>query len=60
MPWPTINPVLDHFLNGTKLADGVMEKFKGQCPLWRLSLVLVGGLLAFGPATKGLTLLTGL
>ena len=56
----TINPVLDHFLNGTKLADGVMEKFKGTMSSAAPILSLVGGLLAFGPATKGLTLLTGL
>ena len=56
----TINPVLDHFLNGTKLADGVMEKFKGTMSSAAPILGLVGGLLAFGPATKGLTLLTGL
>jgi TP901 family phage tail tape measure protein len=56
----TINPVLDHFLNGTKLADGVMEKFKGTMSSVAPILGLVGGLLAFGPATKGLTLLTGL
>lgn len=56
----TINPVLDHFLNGTKLADGVMEKFKGTMSSVAPILGLVGGLLAFGPATKGVTLLTGL
>ena len=56
----TINPVLDHFLNGTKLADGVMEKFKGTMSSAAPILSLVGGLLAFGPATKGLALLTGL
>ena len=54
----TINPVLDHFLNGTKLADGVMEKFKGTMSSAAPILGLVGGLLAFGPATKGLTKLT--
>lgn len=56
----TINPVLDHFLNGTKLADGVMEKFKGTMSSAAPIISLVGGLLAFSPATKGLTLLTGL
>lgn len=56
----TINPVLDHFLNGTKLADGVMEKFKGTMSSVAPILSLVGGLLAFGPATKGLTKLTKL
>ncbi|WP_247907283.1 phage tail tape measure protein [Streptococcus anginosus] len=56
----TINPVLDHFLNGTKLADGVMEKFKSTMLSVAPILSLVGGLLAFGPATKGLTKLTKL
>ena len=56
----TINPVLDHFLNGTKLADGTMEKFKGTMSSAAPILSLLGGLLAFSPATKGLTLLTGL
>lgn len=56
----TINPVLDHFLNGTKLADGVMEKFKGTMSSAAPILGLVGGLLAFGPATKGLSKMTGL
>lgn len=56
----TINPVLDHFLNGTKLADGVMEKFKGTMSSVAPILSLVGGLLAFGPATKGLSKMTGL
>lgn len=56
----TINPVLDHFLNGTKLADGVMEKFKGTMSSAAPILSLVGGLLAFGPATKGLSKMTGL
>lgn len=55
-----INPVLDHFLNGTKLADGVMEKFKGTLSSVAPILSLVGGLLAFGPATKGLSKMTGL
>lgn len=56
----TINPVLDHFLNGTKLADGVMEKFKGTMSSAAPILSLIGGLLAFGPATKGLSKMTGL
>ena len=56
----TINPVLDHFLNGTKLADGAMEKFKVTMSSAAPILSLLGGLLAFSPATKGLTLLTGL
>ena len=56
----TINPVLDHFLNGTKLADGVMDKFKSTMSAAAPILSLVGGLLAFSPATKGLSLLTGL
>lgn len=56
----TINPVLDHFLNGTKLADGVMGKFKGTMSSVAPILGLVGGLLAFGPATKGLSQMTGL
>ena len=55
-----INPVLDHFLNGTKLADGVMEKFKSTMSSVAPILSLVGGLLAFGPATKGLSKMTGL
>lgn len=55
-----INPVLDHFLNGTKLADGVMEKFTSSMASAAPILSLVGGLLAFGPATKGLTKLTGI
>lgn len=55
-----INPVLDHFLNGTKLADGVMEKFKSTMSSAAPILSLVGGLLAFGPATKGLSQMTGL
>lgn len=56
----TINPVLDHFLNGTKLADGVMDKFASSMASAAPILSLVGGLLAFGPATKGLTKLTGI
>ena len=56
----TINPVLDHFLNGTKLADGVMEKFKGTMSSAAPIISLVGGLLAFSPATKGLSKMTGL
>ncbi len=56
----TINPVLDHFLNGTKLADGVMDKFTSSMASAAPILSLVGGLLAFGPATKGLTKLTGI
>ena len=55
-----INPVLDHFLNGTKLADGVMDKFTSSMASAAPILSLVGGLLAFGPATKGLTKLTGI
>nr|DAY34610.1 MAG TPA: minor tail protein [Caudoviricetes sp.] len=55
-----INPVLDHFLNGTKLADGVMEKFISSMASAAPILSLIGGLLAFGPATKGLTKLTGI
>lgn len=56
----TINPVLDHFLNGTKLADGVMDKFTSSMVSAAPILSLVGGLLAFGPATKGLSKMTGL
>ena len=56
----TINPVLDHFLNGTKLADGVMDKFTSSMVSAAPILSLVGGLLAFGPATKNLTKLTGI
>lgn len=55
-----INPVLDHFLNGTKLADGVMDKFTSSMVSAAPILSLVGGLLAFGPATKNLTKLTGI
>ena len=55
-----INPVLDHFLNGTKLADGVMEKFTSSMASAAPILSLVGGLLFFGPATKNLTKLTGI
>lgn len=56
----TINPVLDHFLNGTKLADEAMDKFESTILSAAPILSLVGGLLAFGPATKGLTKLTGI
>lgn len=56
----TINPVLDHFLNGTKLADEAMDKFESTILSVAPILSLVGGLLAFGPATKGLTKLTGI
>lgn len=55
-----INPVLDHFLNGTKLADGVMDKFTSSMASAAPILSLVGGLLAFGPATKGLSKMTGI
>lgn len=56
----TINPVLDHFLNGTKLADEAMDKFESTILSAAPILSLIGGLLAFGPATKGLTKLTGI
>ena len=55
-----INPVLDHFLNGTKLADGVMDKFTSSMASAAPILSLIGGLLVFSPATKSLTKLTGI
>lgn len=53
-----IPPVLDHFLNGTKVSSQQLDAFKASVSNVAPAIALLVGSLAFGPAVAGLQMLT--
>lgn len=55
----SLNPALNQFLNGTKMTDDQTNKFESTMVKLKPAILGVVGALAFGPAVRGLTSLTG-
>lgn len=55
----SLNPALNQFLNGTKMTEDQANKFESTMIKLKPAIMGVVGALAFGPAVRGLTSLTG-
>lgn len=56
----SLNPALNQFLNGTKMTEEQAGKFESVMVRLQPAIAGVVGAFAFGPATKGLSKMTGL
>ena len=56
----SLNPSLNQFLNGTKMTEEQAGKFESVMVRLQPAIAGVVGAFAFGPATKGLSKMTGL